>query len=71
MKILTEQQYKAALERIDQLVSENFEQFEDKRKEFETLSKAIEAYEDIHYPMPYYPKDIHLPVKGIKNKRYK
>jgi len=63
MKILTELQYKAALQRIDKLIEEGFEQFEEKRIEFEILSKAIEAYEDIHAPMPFYPKDIQTVIK--------
>jgi len=63
MKILTEQHYKSALQRIDKLIEENFEQSEEKKNEFEILSKAIEAYEDIHFPMPYYHKDIQTVIR--------
>lgn len=54
MKIETEEEYKKAMSEIDEKWDEmELETLEtEKGKQFSELSKAVQEYEEIHYPIP-------------------
>jgi len=52
MKIETEEEYDKFCEEVYKMMDETFEMDSDKAKEYLEKCKAIEDYEDIHYPIP-------------------
>lgn len=53
MKITTEAQYQRALKKVGKWMELHPDgETAEKEAEMRTLAEAIEAYEDIHYPMP-------------------